>query len=290
MTTVNSENNLTISYQSQRLQERLNTEPAWALPTSPSRTSQIVALIRSEFDRPFSPKGDPDAQRRLCTGMKPTHATWLKPTIFARTRFFDEQVLKAISNGISQVVICGAGYDDRPLRFRAYGVRFFELDHPDTQADKARRLREIGADVSGLTLIPADFRKDDPAKLLRASDHRASTPTLFVCEGLLAYLDQQTTIRLLEGLRSISASGSILASSLAVHRERERAGQAVASANARRRTSLTEPWLTVLSPTAYLELFEAAGWNAEPSSLPPQIVGMLLMTAHPNRQELTSIT
>jgi methyltransferase (TIGR00027 family) len=214
--------------------------------------------------------------------MKPTNATWLKPAILARTRFFDEQVLNAFSKGISQVVICGAGYDDRPLRFRAHGVRFFELDHPETQKDKARRLREIGADMGDLVLIQTDFRRDDPAKLLGASSHRASVPTLFICEGLLAYLDRQTIVLLLGGLRSASATGSILAASLAVHQEGESAGQAVASANARRQTSVMEPWLTVLSPTTYYELFAAAGWKVEPSSVPSEIPGMLLITAHPN--------
>jgi len=214
--------------------------------------------------------------------MRPTRASWLRPIIQARTQFFDEQVLNAISAGLSQVVICGAGYDDRPLRFRTDGVRFFELDHPDTQADKIQRLREIGADVSDLTLIRADFRSDDSARLLRASDHQASMPTLFVCEGLLAYLDRHTTIKLLEELRSVSASGSILASSVVIHRKGEKADEAVKTANALRRTSSREPWLTVLSATAYFELFATAGWKVEGSSLGRQIAGILLITAKPD--------
>ena len=62
-----------------------------------SRTSQAVALTRAGMSRPYTPQGDPDAQRRLCAGMAPLRRP--RTGIFARTRFFDEQVLTAISAG-----------------------------------------------------------------------------------------------------------------------------------------------------------------------------------------------
>ena len=108
-----------------------------------------------------------------------------RPGIWARTRFFDDQVLAAVRAGVPQVVICGAGYDDRALRFRSPGVRFFELDHSATQADKARLLRAMGTDLQSVVLAPADFRDDDAAAALAAAGHDASRPTLFLCEGLL---------------------------------------------------------------------------------------------------------
>ena len=118
-----------------------------------SRTSQAVALTRAGMSRPHTPQGDPGAQARLCAGMRPLRRP--RAGILARTRFFDDQVLAAISAGVGQVVICGAGYDDRALRFRSPGVRFFELDHPATQADKLRRLRDMDADLRDVVLAPA---------------------------------------------------------------------------------------------------------------------------------------
>ena len=79
--------------------------------------------------------------------MRPSGTGGQGASLIARTRFFDDRVLAALSAGIRQVVILGAGYDDRALRFRSPGVRFFELDHPATQADKARRLRAMKAGV-----------------------------------------------------------------------------------------------------------------------------------------------
>jgi methyltransferase (TIGR00027 family) len=230
----------------------------------PSRTSQAVALTRAEFARPHSPGGDPDAQRRLCRGMRPAGAGWLRASLAARTRFFDEQVLAAIAAGISQVVIVGAGYDDRALRFRSPGVRFFELDHPGTQADKASRLRAMGAGPGsgGPTLAAADFRRDDVSAVLAASGHDARRPSLFICEGLLVYLDQPTCVRLLAALRERAAAGSRLAASLSVHRDGLNSERVAAVANARRRAGETEPWLTILPIAAHLGLLRQAGWHA----------------------------
>jgi methyltransferase (TIGR00027 family) len=229
----------------------------------PSKTSQAVALTRARLARPHTPSGDPDAQRRLCRGMPPADTGRLRPSLIARTRFFDERVLAATSAGTGQVVILGAGYDDRALRFRSPGVRFFELDHPATQADKARRLRALRAarpGSGGPTLAAADFRADDVAGVLEASGHDAGQPTLFLCEGLLVYLDQPTCVRLLRALRARAATGSELAVSLATHREGLDSGRVAAMANARRGHP-GESWLTILPAAAHLGLLGQSGWQ-----------------------------
>jgi methyltransferase (TIGR00027 family) len=227
-----------------------------------SRTSQAVALTRAALERPHSPAGDPLAQSRLCAGMRPTPIERLRPMLAARTRFFDEAVLTALAAGVKQVVICGAGYDDRALRFRTPGVRFFELDQGPTQADKARRLQALATDLSGLTLATADFRQGDVAAVLAASGHDRSRPTLFVCEGLLIYLDQPTMNGLLAGLAACAAPGSTLAASLAVHSGERDTAEVVAAANARRRAGQSEPWRTILPRDDQLTLLASAGWQA----------------------------
>jgi methyltransferase (TIGR00027 family) len=200
--------------------------------------------------------------------MRPAGTGDLGPSLAARTRFFDGRVLDAIAAGIPQVVIVGAGYDDRALRFRSPGVRFFELDHPGTQADKAARLRAMrpapsGAGPAGPVLAPADFRDDNVAEVLAAGGHDAGRPTLFTCEGLLVYLDQPTCVRLLAALRARAAAGSWLAASLSVHRDGLDSARVAAVANARRRAgrARAEPWLTILPADAHLDLLRQAGWR-----------------------------
>ena len=222
-----------------------------------SRTSQVVALMRSKLKRPVTAEGDPQAQKKLCFGMRPTPVNW---PISERTRFFDEHVLSAIAVGVRQIVVLGAGYDDRALRFRTSGVMFFELDHPSTQMDKAQRLKSMKADLKGLRLVPTDFRLDDVAAKLALAGQNADEATLFICEGLLVYLSQQVGCRLLAGLRSRAAAGSVLAASLAIHRVGLDSKKVALAINARRRVGETESWLTILQAEEYLELFKQAGW------------------------------
>lgn len=184
----------------------------------------------------------------------------LLPSLAARTRFFDGQVLAAISAEVSQIVILGAGYDDRALRFRSPGVRFLELDHPATQADKASRLRAMSTDA-GHVLAPADFRRDDVAAVLRACGHDAGRMSLFLCEGLLVYLDEPAVLHLLAGLRAAAADHSTLAASLATHPEGMSSEHVAEVANARRRTGQSEPWRTILPASAHLSLLGRAGWR-----------------------------
>jgi methyltransferase (TIGR00027 family) len=256
-------------------------------PPSPSRTSQTVALVRAELLRPCTPGGDPEAQRRLCAGMAPVGAFPLRAHLAARTRFIDDQVLAAVGRGVDQIVLLGAGYDDRSLRFRTPGVRFFELDHPDTQTDKHRRLRASRADLTDLTLAPADFRTDDVAAVLAGAGHRSDRPSLFVAEGLLVYLDEETILALLGAARARSAPGSSLVATLAVHPDGIDSATVVRRANAARPQSGTEPWRTILPARHHFALLSGAGWSAveavddasvDPSALPGR---SLLVVAGP---------
>lgn len=258
----------------------------WPPRAAPSRTSQAVALTRATLDRPHTPGGDPVAQQRLCAGMRPAPVASLRARLAARTGFFDEQVLAAIGRGTRQVVILGAGYDDRALRFRSPGVRFVEVDHPATQADKRRRLAAL-AGGDGPVLAAADFRSGDVAAVLAGCGHDPGQDTLFLCEGLLVYLDVPVTGGLLRALRSRAAPGSVLAVSLAVHPPGADSAAVAARLNAGRRAGGTEPWLTILPAGDQLALLAAAGWASDEAVDDADLISdaaprrSLLVTARP---------
>jgi methyltransferase (TIGR00027 family) len=228
-----------------------------------SRTSQVVAVTRSGLSRRSSPNGDPDAQSRLCAGMDVSPSDWLRPALAARTRFFDDHVLEAISAGVAQIVVIGAGYDDRALRFRTPGVRFYEIDHPSTQVDKVRRLQTMGVPTEHLVLSGADFRCDDLDSVLARCGHDARSDSLFICEGVLVYLELPSIVGLLASLRARSGPDSTLAASLAVHSPGVVSKDVAVAANARRRSGVTEPWRTILSPDVHLALLQRAGWHVD---------------------------
>lgn len=107
--------------------------------------------------------------------------------------------------GARQIVILGAGYDTRAARLPKAGVRYFEVDHPDTQAAKRARVATLsGYPVEAATYVPCDFERDDPIDRLAAAGLSTTTPTLVIWEGVVPYLTEAavraTARRLADGL------------------------------------------------------------------------------------------
>jgi methyltransferase (TIGR00027 family) len=236
-----------------------------------SETARGVAIARSTFDRPEWPTGDVDADDRLIASLVEDLTVdrselraradsgffgWLR----ARTRFFDDAVIRALESGIEQIVVLGAGYDGRALRFRTPSVQFFEVDHPATQADKRRRLREIDASVDGIAFVSADFTEPDLGDSLDSAGHDPGRRSLFICEGVLRYLPEHWYRELLRASAERAAAGSILAVSISTREhdadERERAREHALAESG-------EAVLTVPPADVALDWLARAGWNVD---------------------------
>ncbi len=128
-----------------------------------------------------------------------------------RTRLIDERLHRALEEGLSQVVILGAGYDTRPYRFEAFKSRTkaFEVDQPSIQADKRDKLENaFGRIPDHVTYVPVDFEKDDLAECLRLNGYDANCRTFFIWEGVTFYLDPEAVDQTLGFVASNSAPGS----------------------------------------------------------------------------------
>lgn len=118
----------------------------------------------------------------------PAMETWLA----LRVAYLDRLVAIATDRlGVRQVVVLGAGYDTRAARLPYAGVRWFEVDHPDTQAAKRARLAALpGYPVDAATYAPCDFEREDPVERLGAAGLSAHEPTLVLWEGVVPYLTE----------------------------------------------------------------------------------------------------
>src|SRR5215468_2857478 len=107
-----------------------------------------------------------------------------------RVSYFDRVVTSAVDRlGARQVVILGAGYDTRAARLPRAGVRFFEVDHPATQAAKRERLAGLsGYPIDAATYVTCNFEVDDPVARLVANGFDLHEPALVLCEGVVSYL------------------------------------------------------------------------------------------------------
>jgi methyltransferase (TIGR00027 family) len=264
-------------------------------PDAPSLTAAGVAAARAAHDRPSTPTGDPDADDRLTASLA---SAWAGDTsrprarrhefrdyISVRTRFFDDAVLHAIDDGIRQIVLLGAGYDGRALRFRAPGVRFFEVDHPATQHDKRARLDELDIDCHDVTFVAADFTEPGLGDALARAGHDERSPSLFTCEGVLRYLPEDAFRGLFAAVAARGAPGSVFAASIST-RERTVSENAQRQERETRLAAIGEPVLTVPDRATALSWLAAAGWrdttvDEVARSAPSTRAGRLLVLARP---------
>ncbi len=123
-----------------------------------------------------------------------------------RVAYLDRLVGMAVDRlSVRQVVILGAGYDTRAARLPRAGVRYFEVDHPATQAAKRARLAKLdGYPVDAATYVACNFEREDPIARLAASGFATTAPALVIWEGVVPYLSEAavraTATRLARGL------------------------------------------------------------------------------------------
>jgi methyltransferase (TIGR00027 family) len=136
----------------------------------------------------------------------------MKGYIAARTLFFDEFLLAAAADGVTQAVILAAGLDARAWRLDwPAGTVVYELDQPKVLDFKTSTLEAHGITPLATHVgVPIDLRHDWPAAL-RAAGFNPGAPTAWAAEGLLPYLTAAAQDALFERIASLSAPGSRVA-------------------------------------------------------------------------------
>ena len=171
--------------------------------------------------RSSTPTGDLEGERALYRDVS-GNVTFnvARPSgVNHRTHIIDAEVADAIGRGIDQIVILGAGYDGRALRFGGARTRWFEVDCPSTQADKRRRLAALGVSPVGVTYVPIDLMRGDLEATLDDAGHDATAQTLFLAEGLVPYLTLEATASMFRALRVRAAHASVLVATFFVSPE-----------------------------------------------------------------------
>jgi methyltransferase (TIGR00027 family) len=131
--------------------------------------------------------------------------------VLGRARYNEDKLSDAISKGISQYVIVGAGLDTFALRRPDLQTRLrvFELDHPLTQALKRDRLVQAAPALPpNLHFCPTDFERDSVASSLSRSPYDPAIPTFFSWLGVTVYLTREAIRNTLTSIRTVAVSGS----------------------------------------------------------------------------------
>ncbi len=241
-----------------------------------SHTARSVAAHRLQYarleDRHGEPAADEALGRDIAGDLEPRPGR-MHEYLRARTRFFDAALLSALEAGMRQVVIGGAGYDGRALRYRRPGVRWFELDHPATQADKRERLTRLNLETGHIRFAAADFATDPIASVLTEAGLDPSQPTLFLLEGVAVYLEQPVLERLLTAFRQVAADGSTLVISVTTA-----TGGATRQRFVERVAAVGEPARSTLAADQAGDLLAATGWRLTPGRERGRSAGLLTAT------------
>lgn len=207
------------------------------LGTEASRTAQWVAVARSlgellppELVLAHDPFGSGFARGHVRTLAELLlRRPWLSARVLTRagpltgfllwmqlrTRALDDVLLDFVKTGGRQVVLLGAGFDCRALRFGSEltAATVFEVDHPSTQSGK---IRQLPAETmrTRVVYVGWDFERDVMEQLparLHEQGLDPGLPVLTIWEGVTMYLEPDSIERTVRAVRAFGAEQSLLA-------------------------------------------------------------------------------
>jgi methyltransferase (TIGR00027 family) len=132
-----------------------------------------------------------------------------------RTRALDDVLFEFIASGGRQVLLLGAGYDCRAVRFAHLlgEANVFEVDHPVTQRHKRNIVSEAGLN-SPARYVAWDFERDGLSGLGQRLAQEGLSRThrlLTIWEGVTMYLSESAIASTFDLVSKLGAKGSWLA-------------------------------------------------------------------------------
>jgi methyltransferase (TIGR00027 family) len=134
--------------------------------------------------------------------------------VISRTKYFDAVFTEALEQGFNQIVIFGAGFDSRALRFSKLnkGTRVFELDAPTTQQEKleAYEVKKLVI-PDNLMFVPIDFNKESISDKMVQAGFVTGRKSLFLLEAVTMYLSRDAVESTFRFISDVSGIGSVVA-------------------------------------------------------------------------------
>ncbi len=190
--------------------------------------------------------------------------------LLARSIYYDQVMLKGISEDLLQIIIIGCGTDTRAHRFSqilcSKGATVLECDQPEVigiKRESAGR-RWLSAHVSYLALDLNASRWPEFADWLRG---RAGKKTLVLMEGVSPYIKEQTFCDFLRLLRENIQPGSLLAYDFKVQGSNNQLG---------RSGDTLEPFRLPRSYQPVACFHERLGFSIESMEFSPELCARLL--------------
>ena len=164
----------------------------------PSKTALRVAIrrIAHQLADPPPVLDDPIAPLLIGTGYArdleravEKVARDFRAFMAARSSFVEDNLAKAVADGVTQYAILGAGLDTFAYRNPFPSLRVFEVDFPATQKWKRDLLSRAGIPIPpSLSFVPLDFEHKTLAAGLAEVGFKDDQPAYFGWLGVVPYL------------------------------------------------------------------------------------------------------
>ncbi|HTZ57748.1 MAG TPA: class I SAM-dependent methyltransferase [Acidobacteriaceae bacterium] len=113
----------------------------------------------------------------------------MRAFLVARSRYAEDNLRRAVENGVRQYVLLGAGLDTFAYRNPYPQLRVFEVDHPATQQWKRELLHRSRIAIPGsITYTPVDFECQSLSAQLSEAGFDGHGPSFFAWLGVVPYL------------------------------------------------------------------------------------------------------
>lgn len=145
--------------------------------------------------------------------MHPEFTKRLRASILARARFIEDLIIEQSEKGVSQYVILGAGLDTFAQRRPdiASRLQVFEIDQPETQTWKQRRLIELGFDIpEWLHFVSVDFENSSWWEQLLKSGFDINKPAVAACTGVSLYLTKDAIYATLSQIAALAPGSKLV--------------------------------------------------------------------------------
>lgn len=190
-----------------------------------SRTALATSLMRAAHTRrdPHPLINDPwgdrlvpeSAKRALAPSNETLDGSLMGSRSYAnvimRTRYAEDALKTAVSNGVRQYVLIGAGFDSFSLRLPEFSanLQIFELDFPATQRLKIERIDACAVALpDSVHFIAADLSQESVAAALARSSFEPNRLTFFSWLGVTMYLSRDANLATFRSIASCSPAGS----------------------------------------------------------------------------------
>jgi methyltransferase (TIGR00027 family) len=128
-----------------------------------------------------------------------------------RSRFAEDELQRAVEQGVNQYVVLGAGLDTFAFRNPHQNLRVFEVDHPATQAWQRERLQAAGIEIpASVTFVAVDFEHQTLGAELESGGFRADTPAFFSWLGVTPYITRESCMATLAFIASLPHGSGVV--------------------------------------------------------------------------------